>query len=100
MPSRRSLVILVLCALAGAGALSGLGFWQLERLRWKEALLARIADRLSTPPRPLPPASGWRELANEEHEYERFVVEGVFEPREALVWRATGKVPGEMSQPG
>lgn len=34
--------------------LMGLGFWQLHRLEWKEALLARIESQLAGPPRPLP----------------------------------------------
>src|SRR5215813_11062907 len=39
-----------------AGALLlliGLGIWQLERLQWKEALLAQIAARVTAAPVPL-----------------------------------------------
>jgi surfeit locus 1 family protein len=40
-------------ALAGLAVLIGLGTWQLERKRWKEDLLAKIAERVHAPPIPL-----------------------------------------------
>jgi surfeit locus 1 family protein len=40
-------------ALAAFGVLLGLGTWQLERKRWKEGLLAKIADRVASEPRPV-----------------------------------------------
>ena len=40
-------------ALAALGVLLGLGTWQLERKRWKEDLLAKIADRVASDPRPV-----------------------------------------------
>lgn len=40
-------------ALAGLAILVGLGTWQLERKRWKEGLLAKIAERVEAPPVPL-----------------------------------------------
>ena len=33
--------------------LIGLGTWQMQRLYWKEALLAKIAERIAAPPMPL-----------------------------------------------
>ena len=39
-----------LSAMAGVAMLAGLGIWQLERLQWKEALIARIGERASAPP--------------------------------------------------
>src|SRR5579871_5762040 len=35
--------------------LVGLGLWQLQRLRWKEALLARVAALAHAQPRPIAP---------------------------------------------
>ena len=32
-----------------------LGTWQVQRLRWKTSLLAKLEDRISRPPLPLPP---------------------------------------------
>jgi surfeit locus 1 family protein len=39
--------------LAALGVLLALGTWQVERLAWKEALIARIHSRLAQPPQPL-----------------------------------------------
>ena len=39
--------------LAGCGVLIGLGNWQIERLAWKEAILADIDARLEAPAMPL-----------------------------------------------
>lgn len=45
-------------ALAALGVLLGLGTWQLERKRWKEDLLAKIADRVASEPRPVARVAG------------------------------------------
>lgn len=52
----------------------GLGSWQVQRLQWKEALLARMAAQIAAPPEALPlsPAD-WRAL-----DFRRFKVEGRF----------------------
>jgi surfeit locus 1 family protein len=42
-----------LAALAGLAVLIGLGTWQLDRKRWKEGLIARIAARTGAEPVPL-----------------------------------------------
>ena len=41
--------------LLGTAVLAGFGAWQLDRLDWKEALLARIERRVAEAPGPLPP---------------------------------------------
>ncbi|GAB1581291.1 SURF1 family protein [Phyllobacterium phragmitis] len=40
-------------AFAAFCVLIALGTWQVQRLHWKEALLATIAERVASPPRPL-----------------------------------------------
>jgi surfeit locus 1 family protein len=52
----RRLIFPLLLGLAGAAVLIGLGVWQLQRLAWKEAILADIAARIAAPPGPLPAA--------------------------------------------
>lgn len=42
--------------LTGAAILAGLGVWQVQRLAWKEALLARIESRIDADPGPVPAA--------------------------------------------
>lgn len=52
---RRPVTLLVLTAL-GVAILTSLGVWQLQRLAWKEALIAERTDRLRRPVLPLPEA--------------------------------------------
>jgi surfeit locus 1 family protein len=67
---KKLLVPTVMVALA-LPVLAGLGMWQLDRLRWKEGLLAAIAERASAPAVPIDKAlavaagqipGGWNEL--------------------------------------
>jgi surfeit locus 1 family protein len=52
-----------LVALAGVLVLLGLGTWQVERMDWKERLIAERQARLAAPPEPLPSdAEDWRPL--------------------------------------
>lgn len=53
--TRRFLIALVF-GLAGTAVLIGLGVWQLQRLAWKEAILAEITARIAADPVPLPPS--------------------------------------------
>lgn len=57
--------------------LLGLGVWQLERLAWKEGLIASINAGLDKPPAPLEqPPDAWKTLAT--HEYLPVSVTGRF----------------------
>ena len=49
----RSPLLLLLLGLPALAVLIGLGAWQYQRLQWKEALLATIAERIVAPPVPL-----------------------------------------------
>lgn len=46
-------VLLVTLALAAFAVLIGLGTWQVQRLHWKEGLIAMIEARVTSAPRPL-----------------------------------------------
>ncbi|MEM8731515.1 MAG: SURF1 family protein [Pseudomonadota bacterium] len=50
----RRILFLLLIGLTGTATLVGLGIWQLQRLAWKEAMLARIDAEISADPVPLP----------------------------------------------
>lgn len=50
----RRMILPTLFGLAGAVALAGLGVWQLQRLAWKEGVLAEIEARVSAKPQALP----------------------------------------------
>ena len=60
-----SRIVLALCILAGIAVLAGLGTWQVQRLQWKEALIAQVEARRSSPPEPLPEIERiWRETGD------------------------------------
>lgn len=51
---RRTLFLLIF-GVAGLGVLLWLGIWQVQRLAWKQGVLAEIESRISAEPIPLPP---------------------------------------------
>jgi surfeit locus 1 family protein len=54
--ARRRILTLTLGALAGFAVLIGLGTWQVERLHWKQGLIAQREAAVSAPPAELPRA--------------------------------------------
>ena len=51
---RRTLFLLIV-GLGGAAILIWLGVWQIQRLAWKEAIIADINTRIAAAPVDLPP---------------------------------------------
>ncbi len=89
------LYVPALCTVMAAAVLIGLGVWQLHRLAWKDALLARIESRSKSPPHPLPPSATWSSLKPEGYEYDHVVVTGTFDhAAETLILRASTDGPG------
>ncbi len=89
------LVAIAFCLLAG------LGTWQVERLSWKEGILAQIEARSRQIPVPIPAAPKWASLNPDEYEYRRVTLSGQFEHnQEALVFRPTGAIKGRPDGPG
>lgn len=88
--SNRTLAaIFIAAALALAGFIS-LGVWQVQRLAWKEALLARVAQHVQAAPVPAPGPAVWPHLQREADEYRRLSVTGRFvHERETLVRAST-----------
>ncbi|MDD2869007.1 SURF1 family protein [Neomegalonema sp.] len=85
--SRRALGIALLFAAAGLALLLSLGLWQLQRLQWKEALIAVAETRISAAPGPLPAAP-----APEADQFRPVVVRGRYaEEPETLI--ATSRAP-------
>lgn len=68
----RKILFPVILGIAGCGVLIGLGLWQVERLAWKEEILADIDARLSAPPAPFS-----RFATEAADEYSRVLVSGV-----------------------
>lgn len=90
-PPRRWAYLALVGGLALAAVLFvALGSWQLQRLQWKEALIARIGDRVGAPPQPAPGPTAWPRVEREDHEYLRVEVRGRFDhERETLVQAST-----------
>ena len=100
-PRRGSALLVSLAALTVFAILVSLGLWQVERLQWKEALIARIEARIHGEPGPLPAGSTWASLKPLDYDYARVRVTGRLDPAlEALIFRGSGKVGQGSSQPG
>jgi surfeit locus 1 family protein len=97
----RSLLWLGLLALPAFAGLIGLGFWQLDRLAWKEALIAEVEARVAAPPVDAPPEADWAKLSPSDYEYRHVRLAGTYEfAHQALVFRALDQPRGRFSGPG
>jgi len=67
----RKILFPLILGFAGCGVLISLGLWQVERLAWKEEILADIDTRLSAPP-----ASFSRFATEAADEYTRVLISG------------------------
>lgn len=65
-----------LCALA---ILLGLGTWQVQRLAWKNDLIAKVTERAKLSAVPLPPQDQWSEMDLGTHEYRPVILTGIFD---------------------
>lgn len=77
-PARHRLLPVALAAFAAFAVLVGLGIWQLERLAWKESLIAQVEDRIHEAPVTLPDEADWPKVSFAEDEYRRVSVQGRF----------------------
>jgi surfeit locus 1 family protein len=97
----RSLILPGLLTLVALAILVSLGNWQLDRLAWKEALIASATERPNAPVVDLPPAVGWPTLDIAANEYRPFRLSGRFlVDREALVFTNLGGPKGPHGGPG
>jgi surfeit locus 1 family protein len=67
----RRLALPATLAAVGLAILIGLGLWQLERLAWKNALIATLETRLADAAQPLPPKDRWASLTPAQDEFRR-----------------------------
>jgi surfeit locus 1 family protein len=81
-------VLVVLLAVAAAGFIA-LGAWQVERLGWKHALIARVEARIHAVPVAAPGAGEWAGLERENAEYRRVQARGRFDPARQVTVAAT-----------
>jgi surfeit locus 1 family protein len=85
----------------GVVLLCGLGAWQLQRLAWKEGLIAAVETRVHAPAVDAPQPPDWPGLKPAEFEYRHVRVEGVYDYlRQVFVFRALGEPHGRYGGPG
>ncbi len=71
-------------------AFVALGCWQLQRLSWKEDLIARLEKRLAAEAELAPEGAKWEAINKADDEYRRVLVRGSFDhSRETLVGAST-----------
>ncbi|MFT3689173.1 SURF1 family protein [Paenirhodobacter sp.] len=75
---RPRFVLFTLLALVLFAGFASLGVWQVERLRWKTDLIARVDARIHAEPVPAPGPADWPGLTAESAEYRRVVLRGHF----------------------
>ena len=77
------------------GGFTALGVWQLQRLAWKQDLIARVEARTHAPPAPAPAPATWPAITAKADEYRRVRLTGIFEnDKETLVQAVTEAGPG------
>ncbi len=90
-----------LFALVGLAILVSLGLWQVERLGWKQELIAVTETRSQADPVALPPVESWSGLEESAYEYRPVRFAGVFDhARELYVYTALSNPRGEHGGPG
>jgi surfeit locus 1 family protein len=74
----RGLIVPGVLSVVALAILIGLGGWQMQRLHWKEDLIARAKGRSALAPLPLPPQAEWRNPAWRDAEYRAYQARGQF----------------------
>lgn len=96
----RRLALPTVLALIGLAILLRLGFWQVDRLAWKEALIRQVEQNMTLAPVPAPGPSGWDSAQDPASDYQRVTVSGRFLPGEAYYYNALTKPKGRFGGPG
>ncbi len=87
MNGRKGLIAFAAFSVFAVALLASLGFWQLRRLAWKEALIAEVDARAHGQPAPL--AASWTGLAAADDEYRHVALHGVYDRSQAAFLFAT-----------
>jgi surfeit locus 1 family protein len=75
---RGSRLLLAVAGLLLIVLFAGLGSWQVYRLQWKLALIARVDARVHAAPVPPPPAARWAQVTAQSDEYRHVSLAGTF----------------------
>jgi surfeit locus 1 family protein len=97
----RSLLLPGALSVVALAILISLGNWQMERLSWKENLIATAAKRVKEMPQPLPASAVSASLDLQKEEYRPYIVEGRFlHQHEAHVYTVLSDAKGTYSGMG
>lgn len=92
-PAGKGRIILFLAMLVVTAATTALGAWQVQRLLWKQDLIARVDARVHAQPVSPPPASAAVNAADDEYKHVR--VSGTYlNDKETFVQAVTSHGPG------
>lgn len=86
--NRAARVALIVGAALASLAFLALAGWQVQRLGWKQALMARVEAQANGVPQPLPTPAAWPAVGLAD-EYRRVRVQGRFDGREVPVQATT-----------
>jgi surfeit locus 1 family protein len=91
----------VLLMLVLTGVFAALGFWQLNRLAEKEALIATVSSRIDLPPVDLPPSAEWVGFDPSIYEYRQVIATGEYAPEATVfVFTSLSDPRGQYAGPG
>lgn len=97
----RALLAPGLATLLVCSMLVGLGVWQLQRLQWKEALIAQVGRRLKEAPIAAPGPGDWATLDLAEADFTPVTVSGTFlNDQEALLYMTLSEPKGPLGGVG
>jgi surfeit locus 1 family protein len=100
-PRRGRFVLFALLIAVMIGVLAALGTWQLERLAWKEGLIATLDTKLSAKATDLPPRERWAQLDAGAEEFRRVAFPAEFlTGEEALVYSSGSALRPDAIGPG
>lgn len=100
-PFWRRLLPAAVATLVAFSILVGLGVWQLERLAWKESLVAQVEARIHQAPVALPPEADWSQIDFANDEYRRVTTQGRFRhDLEVQVYALVDQEPDGSGGPG
>lgn len=99
-PAWRVLLWPTIAAVAGLAVLTGLGTWQLQRLAWKEGLIAQVGERLDLAPVAAPGPEEWSGFDTSRWDYRPVSLFGRFLPGELYYYIALGNAKGPLGGPG
>ncbi|HBF28123.1 SURF1 family protein [Rhizobium sp.] len=88
-------VVLSSFLLLACACFIALGVWQIERLGWKQDLIARVDTRVNAAPISVPSKAQWSKINRRDDEYLHVSVSGVFDnTKETYVYASTELGPG------